>query len=526
MTTRKRDNKNIFANFQNLHESRLQLAAAELEKTKALEAQHEAMVNEYYAIRDKRAREERERHNLMEAARNDALSTVIKGIYIGALEAGSLTDDGLLLAESMVDKWIDENGGASAILSKNANGTYLLSRITQIVENYAEAEVKAYLEVDAEEMKAARAAAKNSAQILVNNGDKRDIKNFLNKVVDAIDKKADAQNGDEEPKEVPEQKPEETPAEAPAEKPEEPQETPEETPAEKPEEAPAKEESEDDGNEELDIEIDDVPADKKTETSVDTTTDSTEKSEDKGDDEEVDIEIEDDDKDESEEEDSKEESDSEEDDKDDSLNDVDDDTSDTEDIEDTDDPELNEPADDGSDDENITIDGDLENKGKVFDDLDKEEDVKKAVELIRARVADAEETFIRNNAEDKKKVDELINKISDNVKTMEAMSDKNDAKSETKKEIAEESVRMSKRAIDNIRENRTQTVFEKMTRNLTSSIVTNESVLAQYQNESGKLDTGLVVESAKVMYGFLETINTLQLEKVDANYIKNILENM
>ena len=37
---------------------------------------------------------------------------------------------------------------------------------------------------------------------------------------------------------------------------------------------------------------------------------------------------------------------------------------------------------------------------------------------------------------------------------------------------------------------------------------------------------GAVIESARVMYGFLETVNTLQLAKVDANYIQNILDNM
>lgn len=47
-----------------------------------------------------------------------------------------------------------------------------------------------------------------------------------------------------------------------------------------------------------------------------------------------------------------------------------------------------------------------------------------------------------------------------------------------------------------------------------------------YMTESGKLDMPAVYESARVMYGFLETLNTLQLEKVDKEYIKEILDNM
>ena len=204
--------------------------------------------------------------------------------------------------------------------------------------------------------------------------------------------------------------------------------------------------------------------------------------------------------------------------------DDDDETSEKEDeaTDDTDE-ELGEPLDDDGIDQDISVDGDTSNDGKIFDQLDKEEDVQKAVELIRSRVADAEETFIRNNAEDKKKVDELLNKISNNVKTVEDLNDKNEAKAE----VAKESARYNKMKIDSIRENRPLTVFEKMTRNLSSSIITNESVLKEYTDEdTGTLDMGAVIESARVMYGFLETVNTLQLAKVDANYIQNILDNM
>ena len=188
------------------------------------------------------------------------------------------------------------------------------------------------------------------------------------------------------------------------------------------------------------------------------------------------------------------------------------------------DEELGEPIDDDGIDNDISIDGETDSTGKVFDDLDKEEDVQKAIELIRTRVADAEETFIRNNAEDKKQIDELLNKISNNVKTVEDLADDKSDESKTKTAMAEESARMHKRAIDSIRENRPLTVFEKMTRNLTKDIINNESVREQYLVESGNLDTEKVIESSRVMYGFLETLNTLQLENVNEEYIKNVIE--
>ena len=65
-----------------------------------------------------------------------------------------------------------------------------------------------------------------------------------------------------------------------------------------------------------------------------------------------------------------------------------------------------------------------------------------------------------------------------------------------------------------------------MTRNFSSGILKNEEIKTHYVTESGSLDMDLVVEGAKLMYGFLETINTLNLAIVDANYIKNIIDNM
>ena len=70
------------------------------------------------------------------------------------------------------------------------------------------------------------------------------------------------------------------------------------------------------------------------------------------------------------------------------------------------------------------------------------------------------------------------------------------------------------------------TVFEKMSRNLSRSIIKDEVVRENYITESGTLDTDLIVEASKVMYGFLETVNTLQLDKVDSAYIKKVLDGM
>ena len=483
--------------YRSLQENRAKLAEAEQTKINEAVAKREDFRNNYDIIKSRKRRLDAEHGRLLEAARDEAFAKVIKGIYIGALEVGTLSDNGIMLAESMVDNWIKENGGASSILTKVGNNTYLLSRITQIVENAA---IETINEIESEEEddeEDKKATAEDKAKEFIKNANKEDIKDFVSNILDSIQKKSK-----DDAKEAIEKK------------------------QEKEEEKKAEAENSDD-NEEVDIEIEDdeKPEEDKDESKEDSekTEEESEESEDANKDDK-DTEVEDVDPDEEtgvEIEDDTSESEDE-----DSLGSVDDDdeTSEKEDeaTDDTDE-ELGEPLDDDGIDQDISVDGDTSNDGKIFDQLDKEEDVQKAVELIRSRVADAEETFIRNNAEDKKKVDELLNKISNNVKTVEDLNDKNEAKAE----VAKESARYNKMKIDSIRENRPLTVFEKMTRNLSSSIITNESVLKEYTDEdTGTLDMGAVIESARVMYGFLETVNTLQLAKVDANYIQNILDNM
>lgn len=386
--------------------------------TEAAQKRNDFM-NNYHTIRESRASQAKKRSELMEACRNNALSTALKAIYITALEAETLTDNGIMLAESMVDNYIKENGGASKILGAVKNDTYLLARLHQIVEDAAEDEVKEIenIEADKEEEK------------------KEDKEEKL---------------AEEEPKK------EEEPAKEDSEKKEEEPKA-EEKPAE---EEPEKEE----------------PA-KETDPLTDTSFE----------DDEVEI-------------------------PDDATNSSDDTETDTaEDIVD----DLEEVPE-----EDITVDGDTENGGKVFDELEKEEDIKKAIELIRNRVADAEETFIKRNAEDKKAIDELIGRISDNVKTVEDLDD------EAKSAVAQEAARMNRRKIAQITENRPLSIFEKMTRNIAAGIAKDTVLKEQYLTEDGNMDMHLVVESAKVMYGFLETVNTLQLEKVDSAYITRVLKGM
>ena len=389
--------------------------------------------NDYHSIIEARNQRERLHGQLLEAARNNALSTAIKAIYITALEAGTLTDDAIILAESMVDNWIKEKGGARKIFNECKSETYLLARLQQIVEDAAKKEVE---DIEKDESEPEIDEKKDETG---DEGEKEPVE----------DKKDEASKEEPKVEEKPEEKKEDEKSEEPAPEPE------------------AKTEGPSDPATDLAFSDDEAEV-----------TDAETSGDDHGDDDDPE----------------------------------DDDTDAAEEIID------DEPIDTDP----VSVDGDTENAGKVFDELENEEDVRKAIQLIRKRVADAEEAFIKRNAEDKKQIDELLAKISDNVKTVEDLSDDDNPESK----IAQESVRMQHRKIQDIRENRPLTVLEKMTRNLSTGIVKDEVVREHYMTESNELDMGMIVESAKVMYGFLETLNTLQLEKVDANYIAKVLTEM
>lgn len=448
----------------------------------------ESFMNNYHSIRESREQKLRLHGKLMEACRNEALATAIKAIYISALEAGTLTDDGVILAENMVDKWIEERGGASKILSECSNKTYLLARIAQIVEEAAILETEeienADKDIDPAELEVEEKPEEENTEVdlalkvVQNNVDTEDeeVKKALEVIKQKAEEKAAAENPDVKAEDEP--KVEETPVEGETE--EEPKE------ADPVEEAPAKEK---DSKDTLNVDFEDFEDDDSEEKTDDKSDDESKSEEDESEKEETEV-------------------------PDDATDKSDDNESDVaEDIID----DLEEVPE-----EDLSVDGEEESTGKVFNELEKEKDVKKAIELIRQRVADAEENFIKRNAEDKKQIDELIGKISDNVKTVEDISDDNDVKSK----IAQESARMNRQRMKDITEKRPLSILEKMTRNLHANIIKDEVVKEHYIMENGNLDTALIVEAGKVMYAFLETLNTLQLEKVDSKYIEDVLAGM
>ena len=487
----------------------------ELVQEQELKAQKKAkevddFYKKYYSIKENRILAERERANLLENCKNNNLSTAIKAIYITALEANTLTDEAIILAESLVDNWIKESGGASKIMRECNDKTYLLARICEIVESASINDLNSILEIDKEieDNKISDSEVdekdKDDSEEEYKEEKEEDIKKVKDAIdvvkdyVDSAEEKLDNENSEDKDKSDDKKVEEDETLDIV----EDDDEAPEE-PA-----GSEKKDSEDEKDESKDEEeSDNESEDKSDEDEEDSDEEDESEDEDAEDNDATEVVIDDDE----------------------TLDIVDDENDESEDDIESADPE--DTDNDGIEDE---IEDDLETDdvieepenydNEVLKDLDKEDDVKKAVAVIRQRVADAEETFIKNNAKDKEQINDLLNKISNNVKTVEELDKKNDSKDTTVE--TEESVRMVKRKISEMTNNRPLTIYEKVARYTNRNILRNSDQLDNYINESGSLDMNSVMETSKVIYSFLETLNTIQIVKIDENYIKEFLENM
>ena len=143
-----------------------------------------------------------------------------------------------------------------------------------------------------------------------------------------------------------------------------------------------------------------------------------------------------------------------------------------------------------------------------LDEIDNEE-VDKVTNIIKNRVSKAIDEFIENNAEDKKEIKEIIDKSTEKI-------------SKTSDEKLAESYKIQcNRQIKELRARREQSIFENMVFNISKSSIKNEELSDVFLNE-GKLDIDRIMESATVMYTFLETVNTCKLAKVDLDYINSV----
>lgn len=165
-----------------------------------------------------------------------------------------------------------------------------------------------------------------------------------------------------------------------------------------------------------------------------------------------------------------------------------------------------------------------ETKEEMLDKLEQEEDTDTAIDIIAQRISKAEEEFIKKNAQDKQRIEDIVDDINDRINGAKADPNNSD---EDVEEIEQEAAIEMKRKISKIRDDRPHTVFEMMVRQLSQGILNDAGAInEEYTDENGKINMDTVVEVAKCVYGFLEFVNTCQLERVDEAYVKHVIESI
>lgn len=154
-------------------------------------------------------------------------------------------------------------------------------------------------------------------------------------------------------------------------------------------------------------------------------------------------------------------------------------------------------------------------------DVDNTEDVDDITNLIRMRVSNAEENFVNRNQQDKENVKTVLKQTADRVQMAKDSNDNNYAES-----VEESETRIAKDKIYKIQHEGYRSVFDRMVRNLSEAAVKNKDAKGSLIDENGKLNMDSIVESARCMYSLLETIGTIQLEKVDNKYIEDTLKSI
>ena len=155
---------------------------------------------------------------------------------------------------------------------------------------------------------------------------------------------------------------------------------------------------------------------------------------------------------------------------------------------------------------------------------------KDITKLISDRVEDSVDNFIDTNKKNKFE----IKKIYDNTKgkidqinqdQAEVTQDVPTDQPDQTQVMQQEAVAFARRKEREILE-RPTTVFGEMTNIMLESIHKVGVLKEAYSNEYNKINFGKIVNDTKVMYSFLECINTLNLVPIDEEYINNMLFDM
>lgn len=147
--------------------------------------------------------------------------------------------------------------------------------------------------------------------------------------------------------------------------------------------------------------------------------------------------------------------------------------------------------------------------------------VDKITQVVNQRVCNAAENFVQKNINMKLDIEEVATKAKQNIE---------DAKTKYNEELAakiqKEQTAMYKGRINKIKESASRNIYGHMMSLLSKAVLESEDLKDSYLNESGQFDMGKVESRVKVMYTFLEMVNTFKIKNVNNKYIEECLSSI
>lgn len=136
-------------------------------------------------------------------------------------------------------------------------------------------------------------------------------------------------------------------------------------------------------------------------------------------------------------------------------------------------------------------------------------------DAIADRVADSIVTFIKDEAEDRAKIEEALASTKEKVDSLKTDDE----------QLKESYARLGRRLVNDIR-NKPKSLYGEMVNTMAHSVMGSKTLQTEFMTEDNHIDVGKVIDKTALMYGFLETVNSMNMVKVDSNYINEVLNSL
>lgn len=164
-----------------------------------------------------------------------------------------------------------------------------------------------------------------------------------------------------------------------------------------------------------------------------------------------------------------------------------------------------------------------EDKDQFFNDLDctNTEDIEDA---ISDRVSNAMAEFINTNNKDHEEITNTLKNAQEKIDSVTSADDGEDDNATPDGNVQESYQCLTRGRINKIR-NAPKGVFHSMVSALSESVLKHEDMHDEFMTE-GHLDMDKIVDRARIMYTFMEMLNTSRLDKIDEDFISEVVTNL